>query len=290
MNFNGSSSRPKSQDLSLPIAVELMGILESLCKNPIAADFLQPVTKLFPEVKEDYERVIKRPMDLGTIVHNLQSGKYGKADRLHRHVQRVFENCKKFNLLNRVFYSRAQHLSDYFESMWADTSLVAAPIRKRHRIQCHQKAKLLLLRGKDLLKCIAAIDNCSMNVPNRVKQFLNQARAVKQVVYGELLQQVFIVFEVDPSLELEVAYDQLSPASEGGDQSQEMFACWTRIEECFYLQHTEFLSGQPGETNLVAYGRHQGAVCGQRLVKKKAFGQLVCWSIIHQRSMKSKQI
>ncbi|CAN0062260.1 unnamed protein product, partial [Heterosigma akashiwo] len=82
------------EDTKLPLeqARAFMAVLEQLCRNPVAVDFHLPVATLFPEVDQEYSKVIEHPMDLSTVVSNLRNGRYKDSKRLIRHVHRIFLN------------------------------------------------------------------------------------------------------------------------------------------------------------------------------------------------------
>ena len=61
--------------------------------HPIAAPFAEPVP---PEVPM-YYNIIEKPMDLGTILTNLQAGKYTGPQELYADTNLVWANCRKYN-------------------------------------------------------------------------------------------------------------------------------------------------------------------------------------------------
>lgn len=76
-------------------------IVEEMCQHEDASYFLQPLN---PEdhgrSREDYERVVKQPIDLGTIKKRLQtsteeSSAYKNVSSLSKDVNRIFGNIQK---------------------------------------------------------------------------------------------------------------------------------------------------------------------------------------------------
>lgn len=45
----------------------------------------------------DYAEVVKHPMDLGTISHNLDTASYYFVEDVLDHIQLVWDNCKLYN-------------------------------------------------------------------------------------------------------------------------------------------------------------------------------------------------
>lgn len=60
---------------------------------PLAAPFAEPVPRDVPM----YYDIIRRPMDLGTALTKLQTGKYGSPADLFADVNLVWANCRKYN-------------------------------------------------------------------------------------------------------------------------------------------------------------------------------------------------
>lgn len=46
---------------------------------------------------EDYARIISKPMDLNTVLRNLDSGQYIKVSHALDDIQLIWDNCKKYN-------------------------------------------------------------------------------------------------------------------------------------------------------------------------------------------------
>lgn len=84
-------------------------IVNELKKSKSAELFLAPVDwKTLGLI--DYPLVIKKPMDLGTISHNLESGKYHSSKSCIADVDLVFANAMTYNLDGSFIYAAAESL------------------------------------------------------------------------------------------------------------------------------------------------------------------------------------
>jgi transcription initiation factor TFIID subunit 2 len=62
---------------------------------------------------------IKNPMDFGTMVQNLNSGKYSTMEEFVRDVELVFSNCRLFNPPTTYPVQCADVLERIFKKEWA---------------------------------------------------------------------------------------------------------------------------------------------------------------------------
>mmetsp|Transcript_15677 Transcript_15677/g.31664 ORF Transcript_15677/g.31664 Transcript_15677/m.31664 type:complete len:216 (-) Transcript_15677:99-746(-) len=67
----------------------------------------------------DYPQIIKRPMDLGKVKENLQSGKYRTAGEAADDIRLVWKNCMTYNADGSDFYNLAKNMSKKFEDKYA---------------------------------------------------------------------------------------------------------------------------------------------------------------------------
>lgn len=63
----------------------------------------------------DYPKIIKRPMDLGTIKKRLDKNKYNDASEVAEDVRLVWKNCMTYNADGSDFYILAESFSKRFE-------------------------------------------------------------------------------------------------------------------------------------------------------------------------------
>lgn len=95
----------------------LLSLTDKIMASPYAFPFLQPVDWkalcLF-----DYPRVIKMPMDLGTIRSKIVGDLYKKLEEFELDMCLVFENCFKYNSKGSSVYASAKSLQLEFRMYW----------------------------------------------------------------------------------------------------------------------------------------------------------------------------
>ena len=90
-------------------------IIESLQQHPNASPFNQPVDAEALNLPT-YHRVIKHPMDFGTI----STSTYQSVGQFREDVQLVFKNCYKFNGPRAEVSEWARQVEMFFEELWAE--------------------------------------------------------------------------------------------------------------------------------------------------------------------------
>jgi len=94
-------------------------ILTNLMKDKLAWWFLQPVDPVAHGCP-NYLEVIKEPMDLGTVMARLSSGKvYESAEQMARDVRLIWSNCKRYNEPESELSLMASKLQAKFEEIIA---------------------------------------------------------------------------------------------------------------------------------------------------------------------------
>ncbi|KAK9673194.1 hypothetical protein RND81_12G152400 [Saponaria officinalis] len=91
------------------------GILTKLIKHKWSAPFRSPVD---PDAAGDYFRVVKHPMDFGTIKQKLQQNKYIDDDEFEADVRRIFSNATLYHPSNNWVHLYATKLSRLFDILW----------------------------------------------------------------------------------------------------------------------------------------------------------------------------
>jgi bromodomain-containing protein 3 len=91
-----------------------LSLLKSLCTNPKAIFFLEPVDPIALGIP-DYFNVIKEPMDLGTIRQHLEAGQYTDPEMFAQHVRLTFQNAMVYNASHSQVHQFAQKLLEDFE-------------------------------------------------------------------------------------------------------------------------------------------------------------------------------
>jgi len=95
----------------------------------------------------DYPKVVKHPMDLGTVREKLRSGKYATTADFAADVRLVWKNAKLYNQEGSEIYDAAHELEGAFENAFA--VVPKGPLR----------ASDALAKAKDIVKSIRKLPN-----------------------------------------------------------------------------------------------------------------------------------
>jgi bromodomain-containing factor 1 len=102
--------------------------LQQLLQHPAAPPFGAPVPRSVPL----YYDIIKRPMDLGTVLSRLQRGGYGGPGALLEDIALVWQNCRLYNEPGSEIVQAAATLEALWatlvppQQLFADAGMVAA--------------------------------------------------------------------------------------------------------------------------------------------------------------------
>ncbi|XP_023167741.2 bromodomain testis-specific protein-like [Drosophila hydei] len=88
-------------------------LLDELVAKKFAMDFMEPVDTAALQVP-NYYTIIKRPMDVGTIIKRVQNRYYHRVDDLICDFRLVISNCFTFNRPGDVVYRNCQKLEKFF--------------------------------------------------------------------------------------------------------------------------------------------------------------------------------
>ena len=97
-------------------------VLTELMKPKYSAvtyPFIAPVDPVALNIPS-YLKIIKKPMDFGTIEKNLKNGVYQSAKDFYADAQLVFQNCYKFNPEGDAVNQMGHKMEDLFESLWKE--------------------------------------------------------------------------------------------------------------------------------------------------------------------------
>mmetsp|Transcript_13569 Transcript_13569/g.19940 ORF Transcript_13569/g.19940 Transcript_13569/m.19940 type:complete len:199 (-) Transcript_13569:198-794(-) len=75
----------------------------------------------------DYPKIIKKPMDLGTVKNKLKTGRYHSLQDCADDVRLVWKNCMKYNKEDSEIYQVAERLSKKFEDLYAGIETIRPP-------------------------------------------------------------------------------------------------------------------------------------------------------------------
>ena len=88
-------------------------IFEIMEKDQLAFEFLEPVDYIGLNIL-DYPKIIKHPMDLGTVKKNLLEHKYTNFMELLDDVNLIWSNCRTYNLPGSDIVRMANHCEKLF--------------------------------------------------------------------------------------------------------------------------------------------------------------------------------
>ncbi|XP_034482413.1 bromodomain testis-specific protein-like isoform X2 [Drosophila innubila] len=88
-------------------------LLDELISKKFAMDFMEPVDTAALQVP-NYYTIIRRPMDVGTIIKRVQNRYYHRVDELILDFRLVISNCFTFNRPGDVVYRNCQKLERFF--------------------------------------------------------------------------------------------------------------------------------------------------------------------------------
>jgi len=111
-------TRPSSASETPINKVKAREVLKTLLKLPEAAIFSRPVDPIQDGCPTYFDE-IKKPMDFGTMMQNLNSGKYSTMEEFTRDVELVFSNCRLFNPPTTYPVQCADVLERAFKREWA---------------------------------------------------------------------------------------------------------------------------------------------------------------------------
>ena len=108
-------------------------ILRYLMNHKEAGPFLQAVDwEAWGLV--DYPRIIKHPMDMGTIRTKLAARKYATPEAFAHDVRLVWKNCRTYNQDGSQYYNLAVKFSKLFETRFRKISTDAGGGRGHSRL------------------------------------------------------------------------------------------------------------------------------------------------------------
>lgn len=82
-------------------------------------------------VVKDYYKVVKSPMDLGTILVKLNSSDYNRPSEFAADVRQVWYNCKLYNKKGDLVERAGTAASMHFETIWSKSGLAESKDRSR---------------------------------------------------------------------------------------------------------------------------------------------------------------
>jgi bromodomain-containing factor 1 len=109
------TKRKKKLPLELRFCDEVLTEIRKTKNYEINAAFMQPVDPVALNIPS-YHRIIKKPMDLGTMSSKLASGEYTNAKEFERDFDLIIKNCRAFNGEDHLIYHQALRLQDLYRA------------------------------------------------------------------------------------------------------------------------------------------------------------------------------
>jgi hypothetical protein len=91
-------------------------IIQQLKDHDMIGPFLCPVNEKLSGAP-DYYKVIKHPMDLGTIESKLLGSRYSDFEEFHRDMELMWDNSYKYNAHNRCMMMYTQSLDRFYRKL-----------------------------------------------------------------------------------------------------------------------------------------------------------------------------
>jgi bromodomain-containing factor 1 len=115
------SSKPKKKKFQweLKFCQEVVNELNKPKHGGIGYPFYNPVDPVALKIPH-YHKVIKKPMDLGTISSNLKNGQYENAKEFESDIRLMFQNCYKFNPVNDPVHQMGKEFERVFDKKWEE--------------------------------------------------------------------------------------------------------------------------------------------------------------------------
>lgn len=92
-------------------------ILKKLWQHPASQPFYEPVDAEALNIPQYYE-IIKRPMDLSAVRHNLEGEEFSTIWEFERDIRQIFWNCYRFNDMSSWIAQQAKDLEACFNENW----------------------------------------------------------------------------------------------------------------------------------------------------------------------------
>ncbi|KAL1635628.1 transcription initiation at TATA-containing promoter protein [Neofusicoccum ribis] len=114
-----SNPRPKNKKSQLELKFTETVIAEMLKPKyrDFSYPFLQPVDPVALNIPQ-YLKIIKKPMDLGTVQSRLKHGEYASAKDVKADIDLIFANCFKFNPEGDDVNKMGHMLEDVYKRAW----------------------------------------------------------------------------------------------------------------------------------------------------------------------------
>ncbi|KAI9658430.1 MAG: hypothetical protein M1829_006785 [Trizodia sp. TS-e1964] len=116
--YAAAKPRKKKYQLELKFCQEVINELSKPKYSSTLFPFMVPVDPVALNIPS-YHKIIKKPMDLGTVSSKLKAGQYENAKEFEADVRLVFSNCYKFNPPGDDVYLMGRDVETLFNEKWA---------------------------------------------------------------------------------------------------------------------------------------------------------------------------
>ena len=94
-------------------------VLNKVMKHKFAQHFAKPVVHVALNIP-DYPKIIKNPMDLGTVEKRLKSGLYSNPGQIGDDMRLIWNNAMTYNPKHTSFYHMTTVIKDHFEKCFRE--------------------------------------------------------------------------------------------------------------------------------------------------------------------------
>lgn len=119
--YANQKPKKKKYQLELKFCQHVMNELLKPKHQHVAFPFLLPVDPVALNIPH-YHKVIKNPMDIGTVGTKLSRGQYENAKEFEADIRLIFSNCYKFNPATDPVHAMGKNLEAVFDEKWAEKS------------------------------------------------------------------------------------------------------------------------------------------------------------------------
>ncbi|KAJ8115053.1 hypothetical protein OPT61_g3214 [Boeremia exigua] len=117
--YANAKPRKKKYQQELKFCESVLTELMKPKYQPVTYPFMSPVDPVALNIPS-YLKIIKKPMDFGTIEKNFKNGVYQSAKDFHADCMLVFQNCYKFNPEGDAVNAMGHQMEDLFNSLWRE--------------------------------------------------------------------------------------------------------------------------------------------------------------------------
>lgn len=117
--YSNAKPRRKKFQQELKFCESVLAELMKPKYSAITYPFITPVDPVALNIPS-YLKIIKKPMDFGTIEKNLKNGVYQNSKDFYADAQLVFQNCYKFNPEGDAVNKMGHQMEEVFENLWKE--------------------------------------------------------------------------------------------------------------------------------------------------------------------------